>query len=207
LDEEGRAIYTQKHKDHPLLAIEDIRSAVQDVEARRFIPDRENDELTRALKNDEHTGRARGTPGSKSWNVAFPAEMKRYPDKSHQRRQEREAAEKAAAADRLRNVEEALKRQQDQLNRLSQQGISSQSQRHMVEAAFDGTGALSNKKSSVASTQLEDGDDDALTTAPPKRYPVDDITESTACELKVQVMNLRVMAAVGMAVPIAASVG
>jgi hypothetical protein len=39
--------------------------------------------------------------------------------------------------------------------------------------------------------------------APPKRYPVDDITESTACELKVQVMNLRVTVAVGMAVPIA----
>jgi hypothetical protein len=136
LDEEGRAIYTQKHKDHPLLPIEDIRSAVQDVAAGRFIPDRENDELTRTLKNDEHTERARGTPGSKPWNVAFPA------------------AEKAAAADRLRNVEEALKRQQDQLDRLSQQGISGQSQRHMVEAAFDGTGALSNKKSSVASTQL-----------------------------------------------------
>jgi hypothetical protein len=129
--------------------------------------------------------------------------MKRYPDKSHQRRKKREPAEKAAAADQLLNVEEALKRQQDQLDRLSQQGISSQSQRHMVEAAFDGTGALSNEKSSVASTQLQDGDDDALTTAPPKRYPVDDITESTTCELKVQVMNLRVTVAVGMAVPIA----
>jgi hypothetical protein len=42
--------------------------------------------------------------------------MKRYPNKSHQRRKEREAAEKAAAeaekaaaVDRLRNVEEALK--------------------------------------------------------------------------------------------------
>jgi hypothetical protein len=72
----------------------------------------------------------------------------------------------------------------------------------MVEATFDGTGAQSNKKSSVASTQIQDGDDDALTTAPRKRYPVDDITESTACELKVQVINLRVTAAVGMAVPI-----
>jgi hypothetical protein len=55
LDEEGRAIYTQKHKDHPLLPIEDIRSAVQDVAAGRFVPDRENNELTRALKKDEHT--------------------------------------------------------------------------------------------------------------------------------------------------------
>jgi hypothetical protein len=73
----------------------------------------------------------------------------------------------------------------------------------MVEAAFYGTGALSNKKSSVASTQLQDSDDDALMMAPPKCYPVDDITESIACELKVQVMNLRVMAAVSMAIPIA----
>jgi hypothetical protein len=121
LDEEGRAIYNQKHKDHPLLPIDDIRSAVHDVAARWFVPDRENDELTSALKNDEHTRRARGTPGSKPWNVAFPMEMKRYLDKSHQRRKEREVAEKAAAADRLRNVEEVLKRQQDQLDRLSQQ--------------------------------------------------------------------------------------
>jgi hypothetical protein len=36
--------------------------------------------------------------------------MKRYPDKIHQRRMEWEAAEKVAATDRLRNVEEALKR-------------------------------------------------------------------------------------------------
>ena len=208
LDKEGKAIYNQTHKDNPLLPINEIRSAVQDVAAGRFVPDRENDELTRALKNPEHEGRARGTPGSKPWKVAFPAERKRYPDKSHQRRKEREAAEKAAAeaekaaaADRLRNVEEALKRQQDQIDRLSQQGTG-QSQRHILEAAFDGSGP-SNRKSSVASTQLQDGGDNALTTAPPKRYPVDDITESTPCELKVQVMNVRVTVAVGMAVPIA----
>jgi hypothetical protein len=86
--------------------------------------------------------------------------MKRYPDKSHQRRKEREAAEKAAAeakkaaaADRLPNIEEALKQKQDQIDRLSQQG-SGQSQWHMVEAAFDATGALSNKKSSITSMQL-----------------------------------------------------
>jgi hypothetical protein len=48
--------YTQKHKDHPLLPIKDIRSAIQDFVVGWFVPDRENDELTRALKNDEHTG-------------------------------------------------------------------------------------------------------------------------------------------------------
>ena len=72
LDKEGRAIYNQKHKDDPLLPIDDIRNAVDDVAAGRFVPDRENDELTRALKNPEHDGQARGTPGSKPWKVAFP---------------------------------------------------------------------------------------------------------------------------------------
>ena len=65
LDEEGKCIYNRRHKDNPLLPIEDIRKAVKDVEEGRFRPDRENDELARALGNEEHKGRTRGTPGSK----------------------------------------------------------------------------------------------------------------------------------------------
>jgi hypothetical protein len=100
----------------------------------------------------------------------------------------------------VRNIEEQIKRHQEKIDELSQQG-SGQSQRHTIEAALDGSGP-SNRKSSVASTELQAGDDDALTTAPPRRYPVDDITESTPCELKLKVFNLRVTVAVGMAVPI-----
>ena len=37
-----------------------------------FIPDRENDELTEALGNPEHTGRTQGTPGSVAWKIGFP---------------------------------------------------------------------------------------------------------------------------------------
>jgi hypothetical protein len=200
LDAQGKALYNQRHRDNPqgfaaMLPIEKIRTSHKDVEEGRFVPDRENDELTRALGNDEHTGRARGTPGSKPWIVAFPPEKKRYPDKSHMRRKEREAAEKRAAADRLRNLEEAVLR----LQQLSSQQGSGQSQPH-IEAAIDSTGAPSNKKSSVASTQLQDGADDAM--APLVRYPVDYITEGTACELKLQVHNLKVTVAVGMAIPI-----
>src|SRR3954466_7014569 len=73
----------------------------------------------------------------------------------------------------------------------------------MLETGFDATGAPSNRKSSQASTQLQQDDDDAPTTAAaPKRYPVDYITESTRCELKVQVLNLKVTVAVGMALSI-----
>ena len=90
-----------------------------------------------------------------------------------------------------------MKQQQDQINEPSQQGIASQSQRHIVEAA-----GPSNLKSSVASSQLQPGDDDALTMAPLRRYPVDDSTESTPCELHVKVFNLTMKMAVGYAVPI-----
>ena len=41
-----------------------------------------------------------------------------------------------------------------------------------------------------------------MTTDPPRCYPVDDITESTPCELKVVLANLRLTVAVGMALPI-----
>ena len=82
----------------------------------------------------------------------------------------------------------------------SQQGTTSQSQWHMVDPAFEATGT-SNRKSSVASRELQAGDDDALTVAP-LRYPVDDITESTPCELTVKVVNINMKVAVGYALPI-----
>src|SRR3954453_24091991 len=37
---------------------------------------------------------------------------------------------------------------------------------------------------------------------PPSRYPVDDITESMACELWIEVANLMLTVAEGMAIPI-----
>ena len=83
LDAEGKCIYTRRHKDNPLLPIEDIRKAVKDVEEGRFRPDREDDELARALGNKEHEGRTRGTSGSKPWAHGFPVERKIFPDRSH----------------------------------------------------------------------------------------------------------------------------
>ena len=75
------------------------------------------------------------------------------------------------------------------------------------QGAFDGTAGQSmNRRSSVASTEVaatagDDHHDDALTMARP-RYPVDYITESTACELNVKVVNLDVKVAVGYALPL-----
>ena len=106
LDAEGKCIYNRRHKDNPLLPIEGIRNAVKDVTEGRFIPDREDDELTRALGNEEHDGRTRGVPGSKPMTIAIPEHRKKFPDRNHQRRKEREAMDARTAADRLRNIEE-----------------------------------------------------------------------------------------------------
>ena len=56
MDAEGKALYNKRHKDNPLLPIDKIREAVKDVEEGRFLPDRENDELSLALGNKEHDG-------------------------------------------------------------------------------------------------------------------------------------------------------
>ncbi|KAK1660341.1 hypothetical protein QYE76_048500 [Lolium multiflorum] len=57
-----------------------------------------------------------------------------------------------------------------------------------------------HRKSSVASTQQVDNDDDDQVVEPP-RYPVDDLTESRPCELHVKVFNLSFKAAVGILLP------
>ena len=149
------------------------------------------------IKNtkDEHEAPQAPSRG----HMGFPWKGKYFPIKV--RRKEREAREASAAADRLRHIEETMKRQQDQINELSQQGTAGLSQQHVVQAAVDATDP-SYRKSSVASSMVPAGDDDALMTDPLRRYPVDAITESTPCELHVKVFNLTMKVAVGYAVPI-----
>src|SRR3990170_7087805 len=60
----------KKAQDDLLVAIEEARTGV-------FTPNRENDELTRALKNPEHPGRTRGKgvipwfEGFADWNADY----------------------------------------------------------------------------------------------------------------------------------------
>jgi hypothetical protein len=110
-------VYIQKKHDKDPLPIVALRSASKDVEEGRFHPEREKDELTRALGNDEHPGRTQTTPGSKSWKLGFHVERKKFLDRSRQRRKEREA-------DRMSLIQEEMKRQSDLLNRMSQQGTT-----------------------------------------------------------------------------------
>jgi hypothetical protein len=98
----GRSFTSSTPRHHGASKIIDtfeMYHAAKDVEEGRFHPEREKDELTRALGNDEHPGRTRTTPGSKPWKLGFPIERKKFPDRSRKRRKEREA-------DRMAQIEE-----------------------------------------------------------------------------------------------------
>ena len=163
--ETGKCVYTKGHLAKPF---EGLKTAHQDVQEGKFHPERENDELTRALGNAEHSGRTRGTYGSLPWKYGFAEDRKRYPDRSRERR-------KARNADRMQRIEETLRMQQEQINVLSQQGSGPSQRQRDADPALDATSPPSQRKSSVASTEFP-ADDDAVMLAP--RYPVDDITES-----------------------------
>ena len=186
------------------LPIQTLRDANRDAREGRFIPDRDNDELTRALGNAEHSGRVRATEGSLPWSIGFPEDKKRYPDRSHKRRKEKEASEKRIAeeekriaADHLRAIEERFRNIEARLPPAAR----------LEESAFDGTdGHQLIVKSSVASTEVAaTTGDDAHTMAGGNNggpYLVDYITDSTPCDLHVTFMGLDMKVAVGIALPI-----
>jgi hypothetical protein len=86
----------------------------------RFHPERENDELTRALVNKEHIGRTRGTTGSIPWKYGFPEERKRFPDKSHERRKAREEDRIASLEESVRVTQEQMRAQQAHIAQINE---------------------------------------------------------------------------------------
>ncbi|KAM0900935.1 hypothetical protein ACQ4PT_020321 [Festuca glaucescens] len=141
--ETGKCIYNKEHLNNPCEA---LIAAHRDVREGRFHPERENDELTRTLGNKEHGGRTRGTEGSVPWKYGFPAERKRFPDKSHARRKAREA-------DRIASLEESVSVLKAQVNEVL---TTQRSQGQYVDTAFNAIDPQQSqhRKSSVASTQL-----------------------------------------------------
>jgi hypothetical protein len=85
-----------------------------------------------------------------------------------------------------------LKRQQEQMDRISQQRASPRQEQ--ADPALDST-VPSMRKSSVGSTGVRA--DDALLA----RYPMDDIKERTNCELHQKMKNISKKVAVGVALP------
>ena len=167
----------------------ELVQAMDDADKGLFKPDRENDELTRALWNAEHRGRTRGK-GDVPWNKGFPEHEDTY--RSRQRKKDREA-------NRFMMFERALREQQKQLDELKQK--TSQGKQSPVDCS---AAAPSQRKSSVASTELQADDHALMDDAPTMpRYPMDDITENTSCELRSLMKNISFKVAVGSAFPCA----
>jgi hypothetical protein len=88
-------------------ADQEILNAIDDARNGIFIPERENDELTRALKNPEHPGRTRGV-GVVPWYEGFAEYKDTYISRARKKKQE---------ADRLSKLENDMKEIVEQLSR------------------------------------------------------------------------------------------
>ena len=166
-------------------AAQRIVKAVEDRAKGTFVPDREKDELTRALKNPEHGGRTRGY-GAVPWKYAFPEHIDSY--KSHDRRKREEA-------ERVRRLEERVQAlEQDKSRSGNPEGHS---------APMEDAVSPSQRRSSCASTERPASGPLFETAAVEDvGYPVDGITVRTQCELRISFKNLSVTVAYGMALPV-----
>ena len=183
--ETGKCVFTKEILATPLAT---LKTAFQESREGKFDPDREKDELTRAIGKPEHPGRTRGTDGSMPWKDGFAEWSDSYRWRG---RKEKERT------DRMQQIEETLGRLQAQLDAHTSQQATGPSQRQYEDPAFDATGPLSQRKSSVASTEHVQPIHDI--TAP--RYPVDDITHRENFELHVKCMGISMKVAVGSALP------
>jgi 3-hydroxyacyl-CoA dehydrogenase len=90
--------------------------AITDTREGTFQPERENDELTRALGNAEHPGRTRGK-GLVSWKTGFSECNDSY--RSRDRKKKQDADRFQRLEKKNEEMEHILMRQQEQLDEIS----------------------------------------------------------------------------------------
>ena len=197
--------------DGSLVFPEDLRELAQRLldilrasDRGEFVADRDRDELTYALGNKEHPGRTRGVGTSVSWKKGFQEHAATYRSRSRK---------KAEYEQRVRDLEQTVAAQGSKL-----QEMESEMERRMkvawlqIQQATGGTGStepapLQQATGGTGSTEHAPLQDAALISPPqqyqsshastqaakPVRYPVDEITQRTACELVVRQKNLAVV--------------
>ena len=78
-----------------IVAHKDLVAAIDEVRAGKFHPDRENDELTKALGNPEKSGRTRGLGPDVPWIIGFPEQRETYRSRERaEKRKEQEEEER-----------------------------------------------------------------------------------------------------------------
>ena len=75
--------------------------AIDEVREGKFIPDRENDELTKALGNSEKPGGTRGFGPTVPWKAGFPEDCESYRSRARaKKRKEQDEADRLQAVER-----------------------------------------------------------------------------------------------------------
>jgi hypothetical protein len=178
------------HREKTFIPTQKLIDAMAEAAAGLYRVDRENDELTRALGNPEHTGRTRGKGAGVPWKEGFSQHEDLYGYKSRKRKKDRDA-------DVMANFQRELTNMKKQVAELQRQ---SSSRPQEDPAALDINSQRA--RSSVASTEVPADENALIDDAPaPPRYPVDDVRESTDCELHVPMKNKSIKVAIGYALP------
>ena len=155
----------------------------------KFKPDREKDLLTLVLGNDEHGGRTRGLGPKYPWSLGFAKDIDTY--RSRARAKQRRDEE---VGDWSRQLLARLDNQQRQIDELKLSRGD-----HSADPALDTTVVLTERRSSVADSELPAGDARVIDGGP--GYPVDGIMEQIPCELHQKMKNLSMPVALGYALP------
>ena len=194
----GKLIAKKPQIVEPLAA---LREAIKDRKEGRFKPDREKDELTKALGNDEKPGRTRGYGPTVSWKHGFAeshtgeqegSEPYRSRARGKRRLEEKHSEEWESFKLRQQTLEAEVRQMKQEMR--AQRAATHQLQ--LEDPAVQG----SQRKSSVASTAAAGATDDDEAQLI-DRFPVDTITEKTNCELHIIYKNLSLSVARGYALP------
>lgn len=177
--------------------VSDLEKAIEAVRKGTFVPDRENDELTKALGNPEKWGRTRGFGATTPWNQGFPADLGTYRSRGRSKRKalERISTLEEKVAFLLKKgghpVPDTEEEEEDPAPDADQQQLEDDPVADVVP---------SQHRSTVGSTQLQLEDGPAVEPSAP-HYPVDDVTEKTNCEIHMPMGNISFMVASGYALP------
>jgi hypothetical protein len=176
LTQDGKLV----HKKKGVVAVQE--KAVQLTEKKRlglFKSDRENDVLSGALGNTEHTGHIHGVASQMSWKVGFPNEAWSY--KKHDRYK--------------RNLEYAI---EEKINSIFETKYRSYMQSLTQERPLELQQITQNSSPPPHLSNI------SSTTVVPAWYPIDDIMGDTPCRLHIpigRVGNTTKKVVIGVAMP------
>ena len=117
--ETGKLIVAKKVKNPP--PCKEIMEAINEARDGKFIPDRELDELTKALGNKEKTGRVRGLGPDYTWLIGFPEAIETYRSRERGKKRREEALLEQHES-QLHEIWSIVRNQQTQLEELRGQG-------------------------------------------------------------------------------------